>query len=262
MRLRNKVIIVTGGTSGIGQAIAERAVAEGARVLVHGIERADGEAVVKKLGAAATLHLDDLVDPTSPSRIVAAAINAYGGIDAIVNNAAIVARSSLSTTTASFFDRMMAVNVRAPMLLIQAAMPHLKASEGCVLNIGSINAYSGQANLLDYSLSKGAMQTLTRNLANAHGTDRVRFNHLNVGWVLTAREYAHQIEHGMPTDWHQRVPEQFAPAGRLIMPEEIAAAAVYWLGDESRPISGAVVELEQFSVIGRNPSKSAGNATK
>jgi NAD(P)-dependent dehydrogenase (short-subunit alcohol dehydrogenase family) len=262
MRLKGKVIIVTGGTSGIGQAIAERAVAEGARVIVHGIERADGETVVKKLGAATVLHLDDLADAASPARIVAAAINAFGGIDAVVNNAAIVARSSLETTSAAFFDRMMAVNVRAPMLLIQAALPHLKASEGCVLNIGSINAYSGQANLLDYSLSKGAMQTLSRNLANAHGTDRVRVNHLNVGWVLTAREYAHQIEHGMGPDWPQQVPQQFAPSGRLIMPEEIAAAAVYWLGDESRPVSGAVVELEQFSVIGRNPSKSAGNSTK
>ncbi len=262
MRLRDKVIIVTGGTSGIGQAIAERAVAEGARVLITGIERADGEVVVKKIGAAAALHLDDLVDPTSPSRIVAAALAAFGTIDAVVNNAAIVARSSLATTSAPFFDRMMAVNVRAPLLLIQAAMPHLKAREGCVLNIGSINAYSGQANLLDYSLSKGAMQTLSRNLANAHGTDRVRVNHLNVGWVLTAREYAHQIEHGMPVDWPQQVPSQFAPSGRLIMPEEIASAAVYWLGDESRPISGAVVELEQFSVIGRNPSKNSSNSTK
>jgi NAD(P)-dependent dehydrogenase (short-subunit alcohol dehydrogenase family) len=126
-----------------------------------------------------------------------------------------------------------------------------------VLNIGSINAHSGQANLLDYSLSKGAMQTLSRNLANAHCADRVRVNHLNVGWVLTAREYAHQIEHGMAADWPQHVPEQFAPSGRLIMPEEIAAAAVYWLGDESRPVSGAVVELEQYSIIGRNPNKSS-----
>ena len=233
MRLKDKVIIVTGGTSGIGQAIAERAVAEGARVLVHGIERADGEAVVAKLGAAAALHLDDLVDPASPARIVAATIAAFGRIDAVVNNAAIVARSNLTTTSAANFDRMMAVNVRAPMLLIQAAFSQLKTNEGCVLNIGSINAHSGQANLLDY----------------------------NVGWVLTAREYAHQIEHGMPTDWPQHVPEQFAPSGRLIRPEEIAAAAVYWLGDESRPVSGAVVELEQYSIIGRNPNKSSPRAS-
>ena len=257
MRLRNKVIVVTGATSGIGQAIAERAVAEGARVLVHGIERTDGETVVAKLGASAALYLADLAEIGSPARIAAAAIAAFGRIDAVVNNAAIVARSNLEATTPEFFDRMMAVNVRSALFLIQAAFPQLKANQGCVLNIGSINAHSGQANLLDYSLSKGALQTLSRNLANAHATDRVRVNHLNVGWVLTAREYAHQIEHGMPADWPEKVPAQFAPAGRLINPEEIAAAAVYWLGDESRPISGAVVDMEQFSLIGRNPNKSA-----
>jgi NAD(P)-dependent dehydrogenase (short-subunit alcohol dehydrogenase family) len=257
MRLRDKVIIVTGGTSGIGRAIAERAAAEGARVLVHGIERKDGEAVVAKLGASAALHLDDLVDPASPARIVGAALQAFGKIDAVVNNAAIVARSNLGTAETAFFDRMMAVNLRAPLFLIKAAFPHLKAAQGCVLNIGSINAHSGQANLLDYSLSKGALQTMSRNLANAHAHDRVRVNHLNVGWVLTQREYEHQIEHGMPADWPENVPAQFAPWGRLMTPEEVASAAVYWLGDESRPVSGSVVDMEQYSLIGRNPNKTA-----
>lgn len=261
MRLRDKVIIVTGGTSGIGRAIAERAVSEGARVLVHGIERKDGEAVVAKLGASAVLHLDDLIDPASPARIAAAALRAFGKIDAVVNNAAIVARSNLGSAEPAFFDRMMAVNVRAALFLIKAAFPKLKDAHGCVLNIGSINAHSGQANLLDYSISKGALQTLSRNLANAHATDRVRVNHLNVGWVLTQREYEHQIEHGMAADWPENVPPQFAPWGRLMMPEEIATAAVYWLGDESRPISGAVVDMEQFSMIGRNPSKTAANTS-
>jgi NAD(P)-dependent dehydrogenase (short-subunit alcohol dehydrogenase family) len=255
MRLAQKVIIVTGSTSGIGKAIAARAVAEGARVLVHGIERSDGEKLVASLGARAALHLDDLADPASPPRIVAAALAAFGRIDGVVNNAAIVARSTLESTTPAFFERMMAVNVRAPLFLIQAALPQLKANHGAVLNIGSINAHSGQANLLDYSVSKGAMQTLSRNLANAHAENRVRVNHLNVGWVLTDREYAHQIEHGLGPDWPQQVPPQFAPWGRLIMPEEIASAAVYWLGDESRPISGAVVDLEQYSLMGRNPNK-------
>jgi NAD(P)-dependent dehydrogenase (short-subunit alcohol dehydrogenase family) len=172
-----------------------------------------------------------------------------------VNNAAIVPRSTLTKTSAEIFDRTMAVNVRAPLLLIQAAWAQLKAQGGCVLNIGSVNALSGEATLLDYSISKGALQTMSRNLANAHATEGVRINHLNVGWVLTDREYAMQVSEGQPADWPERVPKVFAPSGRLIKPEEIAAAAVYWLGDESRPINGAVVDLEQFSIHGRNPVK-------
>lgn len=255
MRLRDKVIIVTGSTGGIGRAIAARAVAEGARVLIHGIDRPAGEKTVAELGVAAVLHLDDLADPAAAARIVAAAVNAFGRVDAVVNNAAIVPRTTLATTVAETFDRTMAINVRAPLLLIQAAFAQLKANRGCVLNIGSVNALSGEATLLDYSISKGALQTLSRNLANAHAADGVRFNHFNVGWVLTEREYAMQVAEGAPADWHRKIPAVFAPAGRILQPEEIAAAAVYWLGDESYPVSGAVVDVEQFCIHGRNPVK-------
>jgi len=255
MRLRDKVIIVTGSTGGIGKAIAVRAVAEGARVLIHGIDRGEGEKTAAALGASAALHLDDLADPRSAPRIVAAATAAFGRVDAVVNNAAIVPRSRLGSTSAELFDRTMAINVRAPLLVIQAAFAQLKANRGCVLNIGSINALSGEATLLDYSISKGALQTLSRNLANAHAEDGVRFNHFNVGWVLSEREYAMQVAEGQPPDWPERIPKAFAPSGRIMKPEEIAAASVYWLGDESRPVNGAVVDLEQFCLHGRNAVK-------
>ncbi len=255
MRLKNKVIIVTGSTDGIGRAIAERCVTEGACVLVHGLEQAEGEALVSKLGPAAALHLDDLLDPASPARIVAAALKAFGKIDGLVNNAAIVPRTNLATVTLESFERAMIINVRAPLFLIQAAFPELQTHAGSVLNIGSINALSGEATFVDYSMTKGALQTLSRNLANAHGTDGVRFTHFNVGWVLTPREQAAQVAQGLPLDWAEQVPPLHAPSGRLIMPAAIAAAAVYWLGDESKPISGSVIELEQFSVYGRNPVK-------
>jgi NAD(P)-dependent dehydrogenase (short-subunit alcohol dehydrogenase family) len=254
-RLQDKTVIVTGSTTGIGRAIAERCAAEGARVLVHGRNAEQGREVVAGLKGRGILHLDDLADPDCPKRIVAAALGAFGRIDAIVNNAALVARSNLDSTAVSFFDKIMAVNVRAPLLLIQAAFSELLRSQGCVLNIGSINAHSGESDLLDYSLSKGALQTLSRNLANAHAESGVRFNHFNVGWVLTPNEDVQQRRLGQPEDWAQKVPKQFAPSGRLIAPAEIAAAAVYWLSDESRPINGTVMELEQFSVHGRNPSK-------
>jgi NAD(P)-dependent dehydrogenase (short-subunit alcohol dehydrogenase family) len=132
------------------------------------------------LGGRIALHLDDVTDPASPARIVPSCLEAFGRIDALVNNAAIVPRSTRATTTTERFDRTMAINVHAPLLPSQAAFPALKAARGCVLNIGSTNVHSGEA----------------------------------------------------------------TPSGRLIQPEEIAAASIYRLSDEARPISGSVLELE------------------
>ncbi|HET6247706.1 MAG TPA: SDR family oxidoreductase [Tepidisphaeraceae bacterium] len=255
MRLQNKVIIITGSTTGIGEAIARRFVAEGAKVLVHGLERELGEKVVADLGSAAALHVDDLSDPQSAVRIAAAAVHSFGRIDGIVNNAAFIVRSNLQTTDAEVFDRAMNVNVRAPLLLIRAAMSELKQSQGAVLNIGSINGYCGERNQLAYSISKGGLMTLTRNLADAHGREKVRFNQLNLGWVLSPNEYKLKVSEGLAADWPDHPPLEFAPSGKIMSPETIATAAVYWLSDESRPVSGSVLEINQYPVIGRNPEK-------
>jgi NAD(P)-dependent dehydrogenase (short-subunit alcohol dehydrogenase family) len=141
------------------------------------------------------------------------------------------------------------------LFLIKAAFPYLKKSEGCVLNIGSINAYSGESSLLAYSIGKAGLQTMTRNLANAHGADKVRFNLINPGWILTDREYVDQVKKGMPEGWPEKLGKDNIPFGVMSTPEQLAAACVYWIGDESRPFTGSVVELEQFSIIGRNPEK-------
>ena len=253
MRLEDKVVVVTGSTSGIGEAIARRCVAEGARVLVHGLERDLGEAVAGSLGEAAALHVDDLADPEAAARVVGAALLAFGKIDALVNNAGRVERGTIETTDAAAFDRVMAVNARAPLLLIRAALPELARTRGAVLNVGSINAYCGEPTFVAYSASKGALMTLTRNLGDTlHREQGVRVNQINPDWVLTEGEKHVQARQGNPPDWYEKVPRIFAPSGRLILPEEIASAAVYWIADESRPISGSVVELSQFPIIGRN----------
>ena len=98
--------------------------------------------------------------------------------------------------------------------------------------------------------------TMTRNLGDTlHREHGVRVNQINPGWVLTEREIMRKREQGLPDDWYKQIPKIFAPAGRILLPEEIAAASVYWLGDESGPVSGQVVDLEQYPFIGRNPAK-------
>lgn len=255
MRLQDKAIIVTGSTTGIGEAIARRCVAEGAKVLVHGRNRARGQQLVHSLGSAAALHIDDLADAEAPGRLIDAALNAFGRIDGLVNNAAFIVRSTLDTTDAALFDQVMAINVRAPLLMIRAAVTYLKATQGSVINIGSINAYTGEARQLAYSMSKGALMTMSRNLANVLAVDHVRVNHFNVGWVITPNEYKLKMSEGLPEGWSDNPDVEDVPTGKMTQPEQIAAHAVFWLSDESRPISGSVIDLEQYPIIGRIPLK-------
>jgi len=257
MRLENKVIIVTGSCTGIGKAIAKRCVAEGARVVIHGLEADLAKEVVAEIGAdKAVSHVEDLTNEDCPEKLVALATASFGRLDAIVNNAAMVAASNIHTTDLAFFRKMLEVNTLAPFALIKAALPELRKAHGCVLNIGSVNAWSGEPNLMPYSVSKGALMTLTRNLGDTlMREDGVRVNQINPGWVLTENEAKRKREHGLREDWYADLPKVYAPAGRILWPEEIAAAAVYWLADESGPISGQVVDLEQHPFIGRNPPK-------
>jgi NAD(P)-dependent dehydrogenase (short-subunit alcohol dehydrogenase family) len=255
MRLKDKCILITGSATGIGEAIARRFVAEGARVIIHGLEREAGEAVARSLGDRAAVHICDLVMPESAAELVEFSVRALGRLDGLVNNAAYIPRTNVFTTDAATFDRCMAVNVRAPLLLIQAALPHLKQARGAVLNIGSVNAYTGEPNLLPYSISKGALMVLTRNLADAHAVDGVRVNQINPGWVQTPAEDALQTRIRKDANWVQKLPKAFAPSGRILRPDELAALAVYWMSEESQIVSGTVMEVEQFPIIGRNPAK-------
>src|SRR5690606_21302523 len=149
--------------------------------------------------------------------------------------------SDITNTDVRLWDWTHAINVRAPFLLIQACLPDLAAARGRVLNIGSINAWSGEPNFLAYATSKGALMTLTRNLGDAlprsHG---VVVNQINPDWVLTENESIRKQENGLSGDWESRLPALYAPSGRILKPEEIAEAAVYWLSDAAGPVSGCV----------------------
>lgn len=260
MSLRDRVVIVTGSTTGIGEAIARACVQQGARVVVHGRDDALGQEVVSKLNQSANgkavLHIDDIANPEAPHRLVTTALDAFGQIDAIVNNAASLRHYRLEDATAEIFDRIFAINLRAPLLLVKAALPHLEKSQGSVLNIGSLNAYCGEESLLLYGMTKGGMVTMSRNLGNTlHVHNGVRVNHLNVGWVLTEKEKQRKREDGMPEGWEKSLPKDVAPIGRIMEPEEIARIAVHWISDETQPISGSIIDLEQYPVVGRIPPK-------
>ena len=261
-RLNDKVILVTGSTTGIGEGMVRVFAREGAKVMIHGRRKDAARKLAAELGEAAFFCIGALDDAQVPARLIAETVDHFGRIDGLVNNAAAIVRGNIEKTDSELFDRTVAVDLKAPFLLIQAALPHFrKQRTGRVLNIGSINAYCGERNQFIYSICKGGLMTLTRNLADAHGTEGIRVNQLNVGWTLTPNEFALKMKEGLPEDWPSRVSRTFAPSGRLLSPEDIAWAAVYFLSDEAALINGAILDVEQYPVVGRNPVKESADGT-
>lgn len=247
--LHDKIALVTGSTSGIGRGIATHFASLGASVMVHGPVEGDAQAIAEELRAAghdADAVAGDLVDPGTCRQIVRSVIERHGGLDILVNNAGSTLRGSLEEASVEFWDRMMAVNLRAPFICLQEAVRSMQPrGGGSIVNIGSINAYVGLSNLGPYSVSKGGLMTLTRNAAAAFGRYRIRVNQLNVGWTLTEGEERVQRLDGKGPEW---LTDAIAtrPFGRLLSPADVALAAAYFASDDSALITGAVLDLEQF----------------
>ena len=254
MLLKNKVVLVTGATTGIGEAIARRCVAEGAKVMLHGRNEERAKTICKELDGASDYTMFDIANASHCDALVEKTVERFGGIHCVVNNAALTTRSNIDSSDATMFDHLMAVNLRAPLLISRAAIQRFRqqTTGGVILNIGSINAYCGQPDLLVYSISKGGLATMTRNLADALGTEKIRVNQLNVGWTTTDNEIRLKISEGLAENWFEHVPQIFAPFGKLLTPVDIARHALFWISEDSAPVSGSVCDVEQYPVIGRN----------
>lgn len=256
VRLKDKVILVTGSTTGIGEGMVRVFVGEGAKVMIHGRRHDSAAKLASELGDRARFIIGRLEDSHVPNELVLKTVAHFGRIDGLVNNAAVMTRGRIEDTDETAFDHTVAVNLKAPFFLIRAALPYFRSEGGGrILNIGSVNAYCGERSMCAYSICKGALMTLTRNLADAHGAEGIRVNQLNVGWTLTPNERALKATEGLPEDWPSKLPIDFAPSGRLLAPEDVAWAATYFLSDEAALINGAIVDLEQYPMIGRNPPK-------
>jgi NAD(P)-dependent dehydrogenase (short-subunit alcohol dehydrogenase family) len=247
--LAGKVAVVTGSTQGIGAGIARRLGEQGARLVVHGLEKqkAGGEKVLAHLRAAGSeglLVLGDLKEEAHCREVIRRAIEHFGRLDILVNNAGVVHRGTIENTSVALWDEILAVNLRAHFILCQEAVKHMKERRsGCIVNIGSVNAYIGLRNLLAYSASKGGLMTFSRNLAHYLTQYRIRVNLINPGWVLTEGEhYMQSVVEGQGENWLEEALKS-RPFGRMILPEDIANAVLFFATNEL--ITGAVLDYEQ-----------------
>ncbi len=195
--LADKVAIVTGGSQGVGEAIAREFASRGiAGLLLTGRNVERGEAVAASLtttSCKAIFRAADLADLDAVKGIVPAAEAAFGRLDILVNAAGDTDRGSILDTSPELYERIMGVNLRAPFFLIQdaAALMRRRKIEGAIVNIQSMSAHGGQPFLTTYSVSKGALATLTKNVAYGLLKDRIRVNGLNIGWMATSGRGRH-----------------------------------------------------------------------
>ena len=253
--LEGKVLLVSGGTQGMGAAVARAAVDEGATVTVSGrradVGRACAEELSRRGDREAVFVEADVADVAQAQGSVAEVVRRFGRIDCLVNAAGLTSRGSLLDTTPELFDAHVAVNLRAPFFLMQAAVRDMVArgEPGTVVNVITMSSHGGQPHLAPYSATKAGLVGLTRNAAYAHRWDRVRINGINIGWTETEGEDAVQREfHDAGDDWRERAAESL-PMGRLGQPDDAAALVVLLLSDRSGVVTGSVVDWDQ-QVVG------------
>ena len=245
--LEGKVVIVTGGTSGLGRCIAILCAGAGARgVLVTGRDAARGAEVVAKInrewGEAAFVAVD-LGDETAATKIMDAAIAAFGTVDLLVNSAAACfPRGDLETTSPELWDTMMTTNVKAPFLITQALARHLKQrrARGAVVNIGSCAAHGGAPFILAYSCSKAALACFTKNSAAELRPHGIRVNQVNMGWCYTEAEDRGQS--ATNPNWLSEA-DAASPSGRILRPEDTAASVVHLLSESASMVTGAILDI-------------------
>lgn len=249
--LSGKVAIVTGGTQGLGEAIARDFAARGlAGLVICGRQADKGEAVARdlsKAGCRTKFVAADLGKLDDAIKVARAADAAFGRIDVLVNAAGITDRGNIFDTSPELFDRMMAVNVRAPFFLTQETVKVMAREKiaGSIINIQSMSAHGGQAFIAAYCVSKGALAALTTNTANALLKYRIRVNGLNIGWMATPGEdRIMKTYHNAADDWLEKA-AQSRPFGRLIDPKEVARACAFLASDESGLMTGANIDFDQ-----------------
>lgn len=253
--LEGKVVIVTGASQGVGEAIARAAAEAGAAgLLLTARNRQRGDRLAQQLSdgsCRAVFFPADLENPDQCAAIVKTCVAEFGQIDGLVNAAGLTDRGTIFDTSVALWDRLFAVNTRAPFLLIQAAAEQMKkqGSGGSIVNIISISSHGGQPFITGYCASKGALTILTRNTANGLRWDRIRVNGINIGWTDTPNEHRVQIDAmGQGEDWLAKA-EAAQPFGRLLKPRDVAELSVFLLSDRSGIMTGAIIDQDQ-NVIG------------
>lgn len=244
----NKYAVITGGTQGLGEATARLFAERGAAgIVICGRNAQRGHAISKQLPCKTIFVQADLMQVGDCENVISQADRAFGRVDILVNAAGITDRGTLLDTSPELFDRMFAINTRAPFLLMQHASKIMRRENisGSIINILSMASHGGQPFIFAYSGAKAALAALTKNAAYSLMRSHIRVNGLNIGWTDTPGEdQTQKFFHGEDDSWLARA-ESEQPFQRLLKPREVAKAISFLASDESGLMTGAIIDFDQ-----------------
>jgi NAD(P)-dependent dehydrogenase (short-subunit alcohol dehydrogenase family) len=240
MRLSSKVAIITGGGSGIGKAIAQAFVREGAKVVIAGRDGKKLDRAAAEIGPDCLPVSADVSNAGSVEKLVSATLERFKKINILVNNAAVLLPGTAESLGEEDFDQTFDINVKGLWLMSRAVLPHMRvAGGGSIVNIGSVLSMVGARNRVAYSASKGAVMAMTKAMALDHAAEKIRVNCIAPGIVET------EMVAGFSTDENARKQRvALHPMGRFGQPAEVASAAVFLASDESAWTTGSVVTVD------------------
>lgn len=243
MAFAGKVAVVTGASSGIGRAIAATLVQAGASVVLVSRDAAALAEAAAAVGGATHTVAADVTAADAPARIIGGAVERFGGLDLLVNAAGVIGTAATDATPDDLYDRMMAINVRAPFRLMREAFPHLKARRGNVVNISSVNGLRAFAGVAVYCASKAALDHLSRCAALDWAPHGVRVNCVNPGVTVTNLHRRGGMDETRYAAFLERAKETH-PLGRPGTPEDIAAAVLFVASEQASWMTGDTIAVD------------------
>ncbi|MDH3509933.1 MAG: SDR family oxidoreductase [Gammaproteobacteria bacterium] len=243
-KLEGKVAIITGAASGIGRATAILFLQHGAKTFLVDLPEQNLVDQFDDYDHARTLEID-ITDADAPKKIVDGAMEVFGGVDILMNNAGIAIGADLESTTDEVWDRVMAVNVTAMFRISREAVPHMRQrGRGRIINVGSIMSDMGGPGLCAYGASKHAVAGLSKAMAVDLGQYQITVNYLQPGAIVTALSAPFFEDPEFRTYWEDK-----APVGRLGQPEDVAAAALFLASDEAEFVSGVGFNVDGGAIV-------------
>ena len=256
MKLKDRVAIITGSASGIGRASAKEFASEGAHVVVADINFAGAQETVNQIQAAGGIALAvkaDVADSGSVEGLIEQTLLTFGRINVLFNNAAIQVNKTVEDTTVEEWNREISINLGGVFLCSKFAMPHLRRTRGCIVNMASVNGFFVEPLCAGYCATKGAIIALTKAMAIDHGKDGIRVNCICPGYIDSGLAWEYFEVQPNPTEARNAAGKLHA-LWRVGQPEEVARLAVFLASDDASFMTGSSVAVSGGFGFGLPPA--------